>query len=195
MIEQTTALFVDAYRHLNSKKLFWITLGLSALVVAAVAAVGITEKGISLLIWEIPVSAVNLNTIPSKAFFYKNLFIAVGFQFWLTWAAAILALVSTCNIMPDFVSGGTIELTLSKPISRVRLFLTKYLGGLIFVTLQVGVFTVASFLVIGLRGGEWVWSLFWAVPLVVGLALIFYHRHAVLKRARPRAAGLEPSPT
>jgi len=35
----------------------------------------------------------------------------------------------------------------------------------------------------------------WAVPLVVGLALIFYHRHAVLKRARPRPAGFVPSPT
>ena len=34
MMMQTLALFLDGYRELNAKKLFWITLGISALVVA-----------------------------------------------------------------------------------------------------------------------------------------------------------------
>ena len=55
----------------------------------------------------------------------------------------------------------------SRPIGRLRLFATQYAAGLLFVTLQVTVFSLASFLVIGLRGGVWEPGLFIAVPLVV----------------------------
>ena len=34
---QTLAIFYDAYRCLNAKKMFWIVLGLSLLVVACIA--------------------------------------------------------------------------------------------------------------------------------------------------------------
>ena len=56
---------------------------------------------------------------------------------------------------------------LSKPIGRSRLFLLKFLTGLLFAAIQVTVFTVASFLVIGIRGGDWEPWLFVAIPLVV----------------------------
>ena len=71
------------------------------------------------------------------------------------------------GIFPDLITNGTIDLVLSKPISRLRLFLTQYAAGLLFVTLQVTIFTLASFLVIGLRGGVWEPGLFITVPLVL----------------------------
>ena len=43
---QTWAVFLEAYRNLNSKKLFWTVLILSALVVVAFACVGINERGV-----------------------------------------------------------------------------------------------------------------------------------------------------
>ncbi|XOV75481.1 MAG: hypothetical protein ACFHWZ_19225 [Phycisphaerales bacterium] len=42
---KTWALFVDAYRELNSKKLFWITMILSGLVVAIFGAIGLRRMG------------------------------------------------------------------------------------------------------------------------------------------------------
>ncbi len=87
--------------------------------------------------------------------------------FWLTWIATILALISTAGIFPDLLSGGSIDLYLSKPIGRVRLFLTKYAAGLAFVFLQVLAFSFASFLLLGIRGGTWEPSVFLAVPVVV----------------------------
>ena len=39
--------------------------------------------------------------------------------------------------------------------SRLRLFLTKYLSGLLFVGLQVTVFSVLCFVVIGFKAGAW----------------------------------------
>lgn len=166
MITQTWALFVDAYRELNAKKLFWITMILSGLLVLAFAAVGINAQGITIFHWEIP---FGLNTtIISKEMFYKQLlFTNLGIRVWLGWGAAILALVSTAGMIPDFVTGGSLPVMLAKPISRLRLFLTKYVTGLLFVALQVTVFCTASFFVLGIRANVWEPSLFIAIPLVI----------------------------
>lgn len=163
---QTAAIFLDAYRELNAKKLFWITMLLSGLVVAVFGAVGIDKEGITLLWFRLGFIPVTTDVISAEVF-YKTLFSSLGIGIWLAWIAAVLALVSTAGIVPDMVAGGAIETVLSKPISRTRLFLTKYFTGLLFVALQVGVFAVASFLVIGLRAGAWEPGLFLAIPIVV----------------------------
>ena len=168
-MRQTIALLVDAYRELNHRKLFWITLVLSGLVVVAFAAIGNDEEGLTILHWSIPFPFVSTSFIP-RADFYKFVFANLGVGFWLSWIATIIALVSTASILPDFVDRGSIDLMLSKPIGRTRLFLTKFATGLLFAAMQVTVFTVASFLVIGVRGGDWEPWLFVAIPLVV----IFY---------------------
>ncbi len=162
----TLALIVDAYRELNARKLFWITLALSGVVVAAMASVGLSDKGVTFLWFSFPIPIFNA-TVLNVADFYKMVFLGLGYNIWLTWAATILALISTASIIPDFVASGSIELSLSKPLGRARLFLTKYFTGVLFVALQVGLFSVLSFLVIGLRGGSWEWGLFWAVPIIV----------------------------
>ncbi len=162
---QTIAILLDAYRELNSRKLFWIAMVLSGLVVAAFALVGINEQGLRLLAWDVPFP-VN-TSIMSEETFYKTLFVGLGIKFWLAWLSTILALVSTAGIFPDLVSGGSIDLVLSKPISRARLFFTRYAGGLLFTALQVGVFSAASFFVLGLAGGAWEPGVFLAIPVMV----------------------------
>ncbi len=166
MIGQTYAMLVDAYRELNAKKLFWITMLLSGLVVAVLALVGIDKQGMTFAWFRLGFVPVNTDIVPRDVF-YKGIFTNLGIGIWLTWVAAILALVSTAGIFPQLITGGSIETVLSKPIGRVRLFLTKYAMGLLFVTLQVGVFTIGSFIVIGIRGGAWEPGLFLAIPIVV----------------------------
>ena len=177
MIRQTAAIFVDAYRELNARKMFWIVLGLSLVCVGALACIGlyeekdsagVTHKGISVLVWHIPVQPLDYINLPKKTF-YNLMFYTIGFSIWLTWAATILALISTSWIIPDFLTGGAIEMVLSKPIGRLRLFLTKYAAGMMFVLLQVAVFSVTSWLVIGLRAGAWEPVLFLAIPTVVAM--------------------------
>ena len=159
MIGQTIAIFVDAYRDLNSRRMFWITLILSAFVVLGFAMVGADARGISLLTYHFD--------LPNGMALYNTLFQSVVIGFWLTWAATILAIISTAGIFPDLISGGSIDLYLAKPISRARLFITKYVSGLLFVTLQVTLISVGSFLALWLRGHEWKPRLFWAAPIVV----------------------------
>ena len=158
MIGQTIAIFVDAYRELNAKRLFWVTLVISAAFIGAFALVGVTPRGISVLKWDFDV--------PMASFAYRWLFDTVIVGIWASWAAIILALVSTAGIFPDLMSGGAIDLYLSKPISRLRLFVTKYASGLLFVLLQTAVFSTIAFLVMGTRSHEWRPSVFLIVPLV-----------------------------
>ena len=98
---QTLAIFLDAYRELNSRKLFWITLILSVVVVVSFALVGINEEGLRLIVWDVPFP---LNTtLMSAETFYKTMYVTLGIQIWLAWVATILALVSTASIFPDLI--------------------------------------------------------------------------------------------
>jgi hypothetical protein len=167
---QYLALLLDAYRDLNARKMFWIVLIISFLVAGSFALVGLTPQGISIFTWKISMPYLNSSTITPEVF-YKQMFVTLGVGTWLTgWLATGLALISTASLFPDFLAGGAVDLYLSKPIGRLRLFLFKYSCGLLFVALQIGCFCLASFLVIGLRGHAWEPGLFFAVPIVV----VFY---------------------
>jgi ABC-type transport system involved in multi-copper enzyme maturation permease subunit len=166
VIRQTGAIFVDAYRELNARRLFWIALILSGLVVVAFALVGVSaDQHVTILGFDTPIPLGAMGWTAEEL--YKVLFVYFGINFWLAWLVTILALVTTAGIFPDFIASGSIDLALSKPIGRWRLFLTKYATGLLFVALQVFVFTAATFVVLGLRAGAWEPWLFLAVPVVV----------------------------
>jgi len=162
---QTGAVFVDAYRELNARKMFWVVLIISGIVVLAFATIGIDQKGLKFFGMSF-LPSFNTN-IWARGDFYKWMFDTFGVGAWLSWIATALALISTAGILPDMLTGGSIDLYLSKPISRLRLFLTKYVSALLFVGLQVGLFTFASFLVLGIRGGTWLWGLFLTIPIML----------------------------
>ena len=166
-MSQTGAVFIEAYRNLNSKKLFWISLVLSATVVGVFAALGINEDGVKVAFWQLDTPLGLSSDVISPPQFYKGLFVYFGIGFWLSWIATILALVSTAGVFVDLVTSGSIDLVVSKPIGRLRLFLTQYAAALLFVTLQVTLFTTAGFLLIGIRGEAWEPGLFLAIPVVV----------------------------
>lgn len=172
---QTWALWVDAFRELNARKMFWISMAITTLVIAAFGIFTLTDKGLGILWFELEIPAL-ARTFLTNEFFYKSLFQALGLGIWLGWASTILAIVSTASLLPDFVSSGSIEGMLSKPISRVRLFLTKYVAGLLFVFLQATYFCLGTFLIVGVRSGVWLWPVFAAIPLVV---LFFSYLYSV----------------
>src|SRR5205823_12767822 len=98
-MRQTLAIFIDAYRELNSKKMFWVVLSVSLLVVIALALPSNNAKGISIFgaTAEFPLLA---STHVSPKGFYKLLFSWFGVNVWLTWGATMLALISTASIVP-----------------------------------------------------------------------------------------------
>jgi ABC-type transport system involved in multi-copper enzyme maturation permease subunit len=161
---KTLALLLDSYRELNAKRLFWVVLFLSAGVVALFAMVGQNSSHITFLWWESPIPAME-----SPAALYKWMFSILGVKWWLSVGATSLALISTAGTFPDLMASGSIDLYLSKPISRLRLFATKYVGGLLFAALQVLVFSVAIFFLLGIRGHSWEPSVFLSIPIVLAV--------------------------
>ena len=171
------AMLLDAYRELNSRKLFWVTLGLSAMVVVSYGSIGFNEQGMTMLFGLKQMDNEFINsTTPWARALYVGIFSDFIVDYWLSWIAIILALISTCTMFPDFLAGGAIDLVLSKPIGRVMIFSIKFLMSLLFVVLQVTLFCVGIFLCVGLRIGEWNWMIFAAVPVVT---LIFSYLYAV----------------
>lgn len=165
------AMLLDAYRQLNSKKLFWITLIISGMVVIAYGSMGFDENGMTLFygLKKFPNEFIREGS-PIATLLYRTLFSSFIVGIWLTWVATILALVSTTSIFPDFLAGGAVDLVLSKPIGRVRLFFIKYVCSLLFVILQVSLFCIGVFFLVRWRLGEWNWMIFAAIPIVT----VFY---------------------
>lgn len=165
---QTWALLRDSYHLVMSRKLFWISLIITGVVILVYGSIGFDEQGWSILFG---LAHFDDDLIRAGGPFQETMylwifsFFLVGF--WLTWAATILALISTSPIFNDFMSEGSVDLVLSKPISRQWIFIVKYLGALLFVLLQVTLFCLGAFVCIGLRVGNWNWAVFSAVPLVV----------------------------
>jgi hypothetical protein len=56
---QTSAILLAAYRNLNSRKLFWITLAISAIGVLAFALIGVNARGFRLAFWQFDNSLLN----------------------------------------------------------------------------------------------------------------------------------------
>ena len=166
IITQTKAMFVDAFRELHARKLFWITMALSLVVVLAFALLGVDpNRGVTFAWFVIPGFEEFAQRVPPDLF-YRFWMITIGVNLWLSWVATIIALISTAGIVPAMVTSGAIDTMLSKPIGRVRLFLTKYLTGLFFTLAQVSVFVVGCVLVIGFRAGDWEWGLLLSIPIV-----------------------------
>jgi hypothetical protein len=158
-VKQTLAIFLDAYRELNARKMFWITLILTGLVLAFFAMWAPDGNQMTFL-------AMKWNQPHARTWYEANLLQKGVTSWWLGWGAGAMALISTTFIFPEFVSGGAIDLYLSKPITRLRLFITKYIAALMFVMGQALVFSIGAFLIVGIRIGEWKWGLFLAIPLV-----------------------------
>jgi len=165
------ALLIDAYRQLSAAKLFWLTVGLSVIVVILFGSIGFNTQGVTFLFgaWETESELLNAGS-PWARGLYIGIYSSFLVNIWLAWIATVLALISTCSIFPEFVHSGSIELTISKPIGRLQLFFSKYLVSLLFVVLQVSIFCVGIFLCVGFRVDEWNPLIFTAIPIVA----VFY---------------------
>jgi ABC-type transport system involved in multi-copper enzyme maturation permease subunit len=160
---QTRALLVDAYRELNARKIFWLVIVITLLALGIFAVVGVRDGQITFLNGDFPLSPVFTTALAA----YKDGFTTWIVHRWLGVGSTLLALISTASIFPDLIAGGSIDLYLSKPVGRTRLFLTKYVMGLMFVALQVTLVAGGSFVIMGIRAGYWAPQVFLAIPIVL----------------------------
>jgi ABC-type transport system involved in multi-copper enzyme maturation permease subunit len=164
---QAWAILVDSLRELRSRSLFWVTLGISCIVaIGLFGLIGFNEDGWYMLWFDTNESDRIFAGSDGARELMMWMFSAFVY-WWLTWGAIVLALLSTSSILPGFLAGGAIEITLAKPIRRLWLFLLKVAGALLFVFVQTALTVVLSFVLLGLKADMWIPATLWAIPLIV----------------------------
>lgn len=98
---------------------------------------------------------------------------------WLEWIfcgviGVFAAILVTASIVPQTYAAGAIDLLLSKPISRSLLYLTKYLGGCMFVLLNGAYLIGGLWLIAGLRWGQWSHRVLFMVPILAFIFAVYY---------------------
>ncbi|MCA9302623.1 MAG: hypothetical protein KC996_00725 [Phycisphaerales bacterium] len=177
MIRVFSAMMIDSLRYLRSRFLFWIVLAMSAIAAAALfGTYSFTPTGMKIL-WFDPIENPMLaEDGVGREIFVSYIFNAYFLKFWLGWGAMILALISTASLIPDYISDGSVELTLSKPVRRPVLFLFKFISGLLFVLLQLSIGVGFAYIIIGIRFDQWMHGALLAIPL---LTLQFVYLYAI----------------
>ncbi len=71
------------------------------------------------------------------------------------WVGVLVAIVVTAWFFPEMMSKGTVDLLLSKPVSRLSILLSKFLGGLLFVFINATILIGGSWFAFALKSGFW----------------------------------------
>ena len=174
---QFWALIVDSFRESRDRNIFWVMLGISVLVAAAMFCVSFEQNSIRMFfgLWNLDLSEL----FPDLVFTRETLISLAVYGVMdhiLGNVGVLLALIATASFFPSFMDRGAIDIVLSKPISRPMLFLGKYLGSVVFVVVQATVFVVLTFLVVGLRWGVWMPGYLLVIPL---MALLFSYYYCI----------------
>ncbi len=102
-------------------------------------------------------------------------------SFFLTWVilvfcslGVLVAILVTAPIIPQTFDTGSLNLLLSKPVSRWKLFLAQYLGGCSFILLAMTYLFVGFWIILGSRLGIWDPKLLYYIPGFMFIFAIYY---------------------
>jgi ABC-type Na+ efflux pump permease subunit len=114
-----------------------------------------------------------------RPFIEANLF---PFIMWigLGLIAMMVAIVITSSMIPDMFQTGSLHLLLSKPLSRSLLYLSKYLGGCIFVAINIAFLVTGLYFYAGIQLDIWNRGILWCIPLFIFAFMVFYSVSALV---------------
>jgi ABC-type transport system involved in multi-copper enzyme maturation permease subunit len=92
----------------------------------------------------------------------------------------LLALIWTAAFLPTFLEPSAVTVLLAKPIPRWSLLAGKYVGVLVFVTVQATIFVLGTWLALGARTGVWAPQYLLCIPLLVLHFAVFFSFSAFL---------------
>ncbi len=101
-------------------------------------------------------------------------------DFIIGFAGIFVALVVSCGVIPETYRTGSVELLLSKPLSRPLLFMAKFLGGCVFVLLNICYLICGLYLIVGLRWGLWDIRILIAIPIFVFYFMLLFSVSALV---------------
>jgi ABC-2 type transport system permease protein len=122
--------------------------------------------------------AVNLDTVEGVISLTDVQQSVVSLQAIMTSVSYLLVLIfciiSSASFIPSMVDKGTIDLMLSKPLSRFKILLSKYVGAVVFVGISLVYFIGAIWLILSLKSGFWNFNfLFTILSLTFAFAVMY----------------------
>ena len=163
---QTWALVRDTFRESFARKIFWGFLGCSTalilvfllalhidLVEGAMAAVSIFGQSVD------RGRLVEVDTVVRK--------LLGGVAAFLFSAGLFLSVFAAAGLIPTVFEPGRIELLLSKPVTRTRLLLGRYLGTLAVIAANMAYLVLGVWIVLGAKTGVWHWRFLLSAVLTV----------------------------
>ncbi len=112
--------------------------------------------------------------------FFEPVLLGAIIKFGLGILAVFVAIVVTSPMIPETFRSSSLHLLLSKPISRVWLYLAKFFGGCIFVLVNISFVMIGLYFIAGLRFEVWNWGLLVCVPILMFVFIIFYSVSALV---------------
>ncbi len=100
--------------------------------------------------------------------------LATFMNFFVGFVGVFCGILVTASIIPNMFDAGSINLLLSKPISRSLLYLSKFIGGCSFVLINTSYLIVGLWLIVGWRLGIWNHRLLWCIPVFLFLFILYY---------------------
>ncbi|HEY3250122.1 MAG TPA: ABC transporter permease [Ignavibacteria bacterium] len=93
----------------------------------------------------------------------------------LAWALILFfSLISTASFIPSMLEKGTIDLLISKPISRMTILLSKYLGAVLFMFLSMVFLLGSIWIILSAKSGYWDVQFLWTIPFITLTFAIMY---------------------
>ena len=131
--------------------------------------------GNALNIWYGPWQWEDLSFPVSHKEFKTGTLQTVTFLFdWVLSVGLFIAILITANFIPETFLPGSLNLLMSKPVSRWGLLLAKFVGGCAFVSLCAVYLFAGVWLWLGIQMSIWDYSILWAIPLYILVFAIYY---------------------
>ena len=160
----------DTLTLLCRRRLFWLNVWLSVIVVLGVASIscGQTECSVGFGLKSWPSSYLTKGSEWEKTLFFGVVRRAA--QWWVAGVAPLLALFSMASVIPKTMKSGQAALLFIKVGGRSEVLLGKFLGGVAFTAIPALICVTGLYLTMGWRLDIWENRLFLAVPF----ALLFF---------------------
>ena len=184
------AVILDSFRAAAHSRILWVTLVLISLFLASIYPLSLDEvqsqqsgTGLQLRyagrdfgpVIQLPVqTSAELRAIALAWFMDHIVDFIVGFF------GIFVALVVSCGVIPETYRTGSVELLLSKPISRPCLFMAKFIGGCIFVLLNISYLICGLYFIVGLRWDLWDIRILIAIPVFVFYFMLLFSVSALV---------------
>lgn len=99
----------------------------------------------------------------------------------LMFRVTLLLFIAACaGYFPGMLATGAIDIVLAKPLSRLQIFWSRYLGGMTLYAAAITAFCALLFVGVGLRTGVYHERIFYSIPLLVFTAMLLYSLLALI---------------